>query len=131
MLAYSRPAGTPGVELGLLFDRQLARLFPSAMTYETTPPVPLPRASPPMRRNVVPARKDGVHENPVPVLPVGSTVIEPTGSGMTYDCPPGIIPKKFGVLSESVATQDLNAQQDTERVERRTPAPLSGPTIFV
>ena len=58
-----------------------------------------------MRRNVVPERKDGVHENPVPVLPVGSTVIESTDSGMTYDCPPGIIPKKFGVLDESEVAQ--------------------------
>ena len=58
-----------------------------------------------MRRNVVPERKDSVNENPVPVLPVGSTVIEFSGSGMTYDCPPGIIPKKFGVLDESEVAQ--------------------------
>ncbi len=73
------------------------------MTYETKPPVPLPRASLPMRINVVPERKAGVHKKPVPVLPVGSTVIEP--SGMTYDCPPGIIPRKSGMLSESEVTQ--------------------------
>ena len=90
------PAGLPAVELGLLFDRQLPSLFPWATLYETTPPVPFPRASPPMSKNVVPARRDGVHVNPVPVFPLGSVVIDP--SGITYDWPPGMIPRKLGVL---------------------------------
>ena len=97
------PAGFPGVELGLFVDKQPPSLFPGATTYETTPPVPLPRESPPMSRNVVPARKDGVHESPTPVLPVGSVVVEPFG--MAYERPPGIITKKFAVLNESEATQ--------------------------
>ena len=86
----------PDVDLWLSFDRQLPSLFPRATTYETTPPVPFPRASPPMSKNVVPARRDGVHVNPVPVFPVGSVVIDP--SGITYDWPPGMIPRKLGVL---------------------------------
>lgn len=93
------PAGLPGVELGLVFDKQLLSLFPCAATvYVTAPPVPLPRASPPMSRYVVPARRSIINENPVPIL--GSTVIKPC---MAYDrdCPPGMIPKKFGVLRES------------------------------
>ncbi len=98
------PAGRPGVELGLLFDRQLTILFPSATTYETAPPVPLPRASPPVRRNVVPTRKDGVHRNPVPVIPVVSVVIRL--SGITNDCPPGMVPRKTGVLRNDGMSHD-------------------------
>ena len=93
------PAGFPAVELGLLFDRQLSSSSPSAITYVTEPPVPLPRASPPTSRNVVPAARFGSHENPMPIMPVGNVVIAP--SGRTYDCPPGMRPKKFGVLTGS------------------------------
>ena len=100
-------------------------LPPRAMRYETTPPVPLPRASPPMRRNVVPARKDGVHENPVPVFPLGSVVIEPCG--MAYDCPPGIIPKILGVLRE----RKMCYTKEKKYVAIRTLLPFLHPTIFV
>ena len=90
------PAGVPGVELGLLFDKQLPSSFPSPTIYVTEPPVPFPCTSPPMSRNVVPARRSAWYEKPVPV--VESVVIVP--SGTTKDCPPGMIPKKFGVLTE-------------------------------
>ncbi len=60
------PAGVPGVELGLLFDKQLPSSFPSPTIYVTEPPVPLPRTSPPMSRNVVPARRFAWYEKPYP-----------------------------------------------------------------
>lgn len=106
------PAGLPGVELGLLFDRQLPSSFPSATIYVTVPPVPLPRESPPISRNVVPARRFAWYENPVPVLE--SVVIVP--SGTTNDCPPGITPKKFGLLQEAICItqkEDIDLRRDS------------------
>lgn len=86
------PAGGPTVELGLLSDKQ--SLIPKETTLCHIPAVPLPRKSPPINMNVVPPRKDGVQVNPVP----RDTTVVIVSCGMENDCPPGITPKKLGVL---------------------------------
>lgn len=89
------PAGGPTVELGLLSDKQLViSLIPKETTLCHIPAVPLPRKSPPINTNVVSPRKDGVQVNPVP----RDTTVVIVSCGMENDCPPGITPKKLGVL---------------------------------
>lgn len=89
------PAGGPVVELGLLSDKQLVISFiPKETMLCHTPAVPFPRASPPIKINVVPPRRDGIQVNPVP----RDTTVVISPCGIEKDCPPGITPKKLGIL---------------------------------
>jgi hypothetical protein len=95
LVGYVPPAGVPAVELGLALLRQVPLLKGPELTVpRELPAVPLPLASPPTITRVVPLRRDGSHEKPVPCD--GTFVIEP--SGMENDSPPGITPRKLGVL---------------------------------
>jgi hypothetical protein len=95
LVGYDPPAGLPAVELGLALLRQvLLFVVPELTVLRVLPAVPLPLESPPIRIKVVPPRRLGVHVKPVPVL--ATFVI--WFSGMENDWPPGITPRKLGVL---------------------------------
>ena len=77
-MGYEPPAGDPGVDDGeSLFKHAAFGFVPAATKYVTLPPAPNPLSSPAPSIIVVPARSDGVQENPVPK--VVSLVICPVG----------------------------------------------------
>ena len=85
------------MELGLTPLKQLALALKFTVNV-AHPPAPSPRLSPAAIMSVVPDSIDAVHENPVPScgeLPIFD-------SGIVNDCPPGMMPTKFGVLGKPV-----------------------------
>ena len=85
------------MELGLTPLKQLALSLKFTVNV-AHPPAPSPRLSPATIISVTPDRMDAVHENPVPCR--GTFVI--FDSGIVNDCPPGMMPTKFGVLGNPV-----------------------------
>ena len=96
------------MELGLILLKQLASL-PEPTVNGAHPPVPSPRLSPATIMSIAPDRIGGVHENPVPScgeLPIFD-------SGIVNDCPPGMMPTKFGVLGNLVNIKYHSIQINT------------------
>ena len=83
------------MELGLRLFKQLPSEFRFTVNV-AYPPDPIPRLSPATTISVVPPIIDAVHENPVP----SDNRFVISGSGIVNDCPPGMIPTKFGVLGK-------------------------------
>lgn len=85
------------MELGLRLFKQLPSVFRFTVN-PAYPPDPIPRLSPATTMSVVPPIIDVVHENPVP----SDDRYVMRGSGIVNDCPPGMMPTKFGVLGRFV-----------------------------
>ena len=83
------------MELGLAPLRHVPLLKGPVLTVPSElPAVPLPLASPPTIMRVVPPRRDGIQVKPVPC----DWTFVIWSSGIAKDWPPGIMPRKLGVL---------------------------------
>ena len=82
------------------------------------PAEPFPRLSPPTKISVVPARIEGVHENPVP----SDCTFVIFDSGIEKDSPPGMTPRKLGVLSAE--TTKIHETGDVKKFFKKRCLPL-------
>lgn len=96
------------MELGLVLLKQLASSLMFTVN-DDHPPDPSPRLSPATIISVAPDRIAAFHENPVP----SADFCVIFDSGMIKVCPPGIMPRKFGVLGNPSLTFSITVSRST------------------